>query len=177
MDFDSRLQIGIMVYLDIRIAPANMGENHRILAALAERFIKIGDCVGVILQLVPLFQQRVRASSQRAALIGVDHVAVAAHGRIARPFIARKGGEPSRLVPLCCDRVQMIPEFAFDLEIIALVTYRVEKGAVAGKIHIILDPADADRLAALPVQVAPETGMLRLGNDQWPGGEIIAVVG
>ena len=71
----------------------------------------------------------------------------------------------------------MVPEFAFDLEIIALVTYRVEKGAVAGEIHIILDPADADRLTALPVQVAPETGMRRVGDDQWPGGELIAVVG
>ena len=83
MDFDSRLQIGIMVYLDIRIAPANMGENHRVLAALAKRFIKVGDGVGVILQLVPLFQQRVRASPQHTALIGIDHIAVAAHSRVA----------------------------------------------------------------------------------------------
>ena len=57
------------------------------------------------------------------------------------------------------------------------MTYRVEEGAVTGKIHIILDPADADRLAALPVQVAPETGTRPLGDDQWPGGELIAVVG
>ena len=71
----------------------------------------------------------------------------------------------------------MIPEFALDLEIIALMAYRVEKGAVAGEIHIILDPADADRLAALPVQVAPETGKRPLGDDKRPGGELIAAVG
>ena len=63
----------------------------------------------------------------------------------------------------------MFPEAAFDLKVVALMAHGVEKGLVPGEIHIILDPPDADGLAALPMKIAPESSMIGFGDDKRPG--------
>ena len=169
MNLHRGLEIGVMVDFDIRVTAADMREDDRILATFAERRIEVGNGVRVMFQLVALFKQRVRTAPKRASLIRVDDIPVTADRCVAGPFISREGGETSRLVPFGGDIVQMVPEPAFDLEIIALMAHRIKERLVAGEIHIILDPPNADGLAALAMQIGPVSGQLARGDHQRPG--------
>ena len=83
MDLDGGFQRGVMVNLDIGVSPADMREDHCVLATLAQRRIKIRDGVRVILYLVAGFDQRMRTAPECAALICIDDVAVPADRGIA----------------------------------------------------------------------------------------------
>ena len=53
-------------------------------------------------------------------------------------------------------RVQLAPERARDLEVVALVAHHVEEGLVAAELEIVARRVGAERLVRLAVRVAPE---------------------
>ncbi len=54
------------------------------------------------------------------------------------------------------ERVQLAPERARDLEVVALVAHHVEEGLVAAELEIFARRVGAERLVRLAVRVAPE---------------------
>ena len=63
----------------------------------------------------------------------------------------------------------MLPEDILDLEIVALMADHIQKGPVAGEVHIVLDTADADCLTTLPMKIAPVSGKGAIIDNDWPG--------
>ena len=90
------------------------------------------------------------------ALVAVVHVAVAADRRVGRPLVARDAHEAAGLVELARQRVQLAPERAGDLEVVALVAHDVEEGLVAAELEVLARRVGAERLVGLAVRVAPE---------------------
>ena len=84
-----------MGVFDVGIAPADMGDDHGVLAfERAEQLVRGVDGVGRGLAL----DQDVRRAADRPALVAEEDVAVAAHAGVARPFVARQADEAARLV-------------------------------------------------------------------------------
>ena len=71
------------------------------------------------------------------------------------------------------ERVELAPERAGDLEVVALVAHDVEEGLVAAELEVFARRVGAERLVGLAVRVAPEVherqcpGPRRAGD--WPG--------
>ena len=59
-------------------------------------------------------------------------------------------------------RVQLAPERAGDLEVVALVAHDVEEGLVAAELEVGARVVGAERLVGLPVRVAPEVHQRRI---------------
>ena len=110
---------------------------------------RIGGVVAEVLD------QRARGAADGAALRGEDHVAVAAEGGVARPFVAWHEDEAARRIEDGEGAVEIGPAFGGDLEVVALVADGVHAGEVARIAGQGVDRAGADRLPALPVQVGP----------------------
>ena len=107
------------------------------------------------------------------ALVAVMHVAVAADRRVGRPLVAGDAHEPARLVELLRQRVELAPERAGDLEVVALVADDVEEGLVAAELEIFARRVGAERLVGLAVRVAPEVHQRQCPRPRragdWPG--------
>jgi len=99
-----------------------------------------------------------RGAPYLSTLVAEIHVTVTADRGIARPLVTGQSQKSVILVELSREIVDLLPEGIVDLEIIGLVAGCVEKGEVARKLEILARGIDADRLAALPVHVAPESG-------------------
>ena len=163
-----------MGVLDIRVAPADMRDDDRVLAVeRAEQLIRRVDRVGRGLAL----DQDVRRAADRAAFVAIEDVAVAAHAGIARPFVAGQADELARHVEFRGEPVELLPERVGDLKVVALVADHVDEGRIARIAEIAFRRAHADGLAALSVQVAPVAAQRR-GRDHAQrigAGKLLAV--
>ena len=90
------------------------------------------------------------------AFVAVVHVAIAAHGGVRRPFVARDADELTWPVEVFCQGVEFAPERAGDLEVIALVAHDVEVRLVPAELEIFPRRIGAQCLVRLAVRVAPE---------------------
>src|SRR5207245_1953482 len=78
---------------DIGVAPADMGDDHRVLACkCAKQLIRRVDGSARGLS----FDENVRRAPDRAALAPEEDIAVAAHAGIARPLVTAPADEPAR---------------------------------------------------------------------------------
>ena len=71
-------------------------------------------------------------------------IAIAADGRVGAPFIARNAHEFSGDIEFPRQRIEFAPEFAGDLEIIALMADDVEKRLVTAELkysRVVLVPS------------------------------------
>ena len=98
----------------------------------------------------------VRGAVDGLALVPVVHVAVAAHGRVGGPLVARDADEAARPVEFARERVELAPERTRDLEVVALMPHDVEEGLVAAELEILARRVGAEGLVRLAVRVAPE---------------------
>ena len=90
---DGALEPAVMGIFQIGIAPADMGDDHGILAGeRAKQLVGGVDGVGRGLAL----HQDVRRAADRPAFAAEENVAVAAHAGVARPFVARQADEAAR---------------------------------------------------------------------------------
>src|SRR6185295_9873899 len=63
--------------------------------------------------------------------------------------------EAARLVEGARQRVELAPERAGDLEVVALVAHDVEEGLVAAELEVFARRVGAERFVGLPVRIAP----------------------
>ena len=99
------------------------------------------------------------------ALAPVMHVAVAADRGVGRPFVAGDANEAARLVEFLGQHVQLAPERAGDLEVVALMAHHVEMRLVAAEGKIIARRIGAERFVRLPVGIAPEMHQRRIRGE------------
>ena len=165
---------GVVRVLDVGVAAADVGDHHAVLArepgeqrVRVVRVRRLVDHVGRVGDL------GVRGAVDGLALVAVVHVAVAADGGVGRPLVAGDAHEPAGLVELAGERVELAPERAGDLEVVALVAHDVEEGLVAAELEVFARRVGAERLVGLAVRVAPEVherqcpGRRRAGD--WSG--------
>ena len=74
------------------------------------------------------------------------HITVTANGRVAGPFVSRKGDETALVEKLGREIIQVSPELVINLEVVGLMAGEIEKGAIAGEGEIISRCTDTDRL-------------------------------
>src|SRR5262249_15939625 len=87
------LEPPIVGAFDIRIAPAHMSDDHRVLASKRAKQLAGGvDGSGRGLP----FDEDVRRAPDRAAFAPEEDVAVAAHAGVARPLVAWQAHETAR---------------------------------------------------------------------------------
>src|SRR5262249_24197821 len=111
--------------LDTRVAPADMGDDHRVLAfKRAKEFIRRVDGPARGLP----FDQDVRRAPDRTAFATEEDVAVAAHAGVARPLAAGKAHETARRIERRGQSIELGPERVGDLKIVALVADHVDEG-------------------------------------------------
>ena len=103
-----------------------------------------------------------RGAVDGLALVAVVHVAVAADRRVGRPLVAGNAHEATGLVEFAGERVELAPERAGDLEVVALVAHHVEEGLVAAELEVFARRVGAQRLVRLPVRIAPEVHQRRV---------------
>src|SRR4030095_2120848 len=80
---------------DIRVAPADMGDDHRVLAFERAKEL-IGRVDGSARGLS--FDEDVRRAPDRAAFAPKEDIAVAAHAGVARPLVAWQAHETARRI-------------------------------------------------------------------------------
>jgi hypothetical protein len=129
---DGGLQRGIMGKPEIGVAAANVCDDHAVLSLKPRKeligVVRIRDLIRHILWRGNLGMTR---AVQRLALVPVVDVSVAANRGVGRPLISREADEPARRVELGRQRVELPPEAARDLEVVALVPNDIEMGPVA----------------------------------------------
>ena len=135
--------------------PCKLGEQR-------VRVVRVGRLVGDVDRIRDL---RVRGAMDGLALVAVVHVAVAADRRVGRPFVAGDADEAAGLVELRRQRVELAPEGAGDLEVVALVAHDVEEGLVAAELEVFARRVGAERLVGLAVRIAPEVHQRRVRGD------------
>ena len=105
MHLDAAFEPPVMGVADIGVAPADMGDDHGVLAVQrAEQLIRGVDGVGR----GPALHQDVRRATDRPALAAEEDVAVAAHAGIARPFVAGQADETARRVEFGREPVELL---------------------------------------------------------------------
>src|SRR5262249_43136743 len=158
---DAALEPSVMGALDVGVAPADMGDDHGVLAVERAEELVGGKNRGGR-GAAP--DQDVGRAADRAALAAEEDVAVATHAGIARAFVARQADEAAGRVELRGQTVELFPERVGDLEIVALMADDVDEGLVARVAEIAFRRPHADGLAALTVQVAPVAPERRCGD-------------
>ena len=128
MHLDRAFEPRIVAHRDVRVPPADVGEDHAVL--VLERPEQILCGVGVGPDVGEIVDERVRGPVNRATLLEEQHVAVAAEPGVARPLVARECDEPTVGVELGGQLVQVVPERRGDLEVVALVAAHVEERPV-----------------------------------------------
>ena len=90
-----------------------------------------------------------------AALVAIEDIAVAAHARVAGPFVARHADEAPWLVECGGQPVELLPEFVGYLKVVALMADDIHERLIARVAKVAFCRIGADRLAALRMQIAP----------------------
>ena len=143
--------------LDVGVAPADVGRHHAVAAPkLLEQRVRVMRVGALVDDVGRIGDLGMRGAVHGLALVAVVHVAVAAHGGVGRPLVSRNAYEAARLVELGGQRVELAPEGAGDLEVVALMAHDVEEGLVAAELEILSRGVGAERLVGLAVGVAPE---------------------
>ena len=158
----------------VRIPPADMGDDHGVLACeRAKQLVGGVDGIGRGLAV----DQDMRRAADGAALAPEEDVAVATHAGVARPLVARQADEAARLVELGGQPVELLPERVGDLEVVALVSDHVDEREIARVAEIAFRRAHADGLAALSVQIGPVAPQRRRPNhaQRVGAGDFLAV--
>jgi len=126
----------IVDILDVGVATANVRYHHAILAP------QPGDQLVRGVRIVPLVRDVRRISDlcvlgpvNGSAFMAIVHIAVAAHGRVRRPFIAWYAHATAGPVELLAQCVELPPDRGRDLEIVALVAHDVQEGLIAAELE------------------------------------------
>ncbi len=152
MHLDAALESPVMSAFDIRVAAANMGDDHRVLAS--KRVKQLAGGVNGRGR-GRAFDQDVRRAADGAAFAPEEDVTVAAHAGIAGPFVARQAHEAAGHIERGRQPIELGPERIGDLKIVALMADDVDEGFIARIAEIAFRRAHADGFAALSVQIAP----------------------
>ena len=157
MHLDGGLELRVMGIADVGITAADMRDHDAIFALQPPeevvRGMRVGCLVGDVGRIGDL---RMRGAVNSLALAPKVHIAVAADGRIGRPFVAGDADKSAGPVERARQPIQLGPERAGDLEVVALMAHHIEEGLVAAELEIFTRRIGAQRLVRLTVGVAPE---------------------
>lgn len=95
---DRALQHAVMGVVQVGVAATDMGHAQHLLGLGAQGGVQGADIQRIGGLVAEVLDQRARGAADGAALPGEDHVAVAAKGGVARPFVARQEDEAARRV-------------------------------------------------------------------------------
>ncbi len=161
--FHGALQPAVVRHRDVGVASADMRDHDGVLGG--DRAEQIFGGVAIAVGRILAVDQNAGGAEDRPSFVAVEDVAVAAHAGVARPFVTRHADEAARHVEFGGEPVELVPERVGDLEVVALVADDIDEGLVARVGEIAARRIGADRLAALPVQVAPVAPQRRVRHD------------
>ena len=154
MDLDRRFEPGVVRVGDVGVAPADMRDDDRVFLR-GQRLEEVARGRAVALHAGAIGEEGARRAPDRPPFVAKVDVVVAADGGVAGPLVAGEGDEPAIVLELGGEAIELLPERLRDLEVVGLVPHHVEEGEVAGEGEVGPRAVDADRLAALAVQIAP----------------------
>ena len=163
VDLDRGLDPRVVGVLDVRVAPADVGGDERVLAL--ERGEEVPRAVAVGLRMRRVVDEGPAGAVDGPPLVPVPDVVVAPERGVAGPLVAGEGHEAPRLVELGGELVELAPEVVRDLEVVPLVAADVEERPVAGEREVVARGVGADGLLALAVQIAPVVAVRGIGLD------------
>ena len=150
---DERRQIRVVRVQRRGTAPL-MGDDEDVVAT-AVGLVQLLGGVGPRGLRLALGGQPVRRAADLGLVAPEIDVVVAAERRVRRPLVTEERDELARVVEVPDRLLDLRPELVGDLEVVAGVRGEVEERTVTRVIEVLLDGPGPDRLAGLPVQVAP----------------------
>ena len=157
VDLDRGLDPRVVGVLDVRVAPADVRGDERVL--VPERGEEVPRAVAVGLRVGGVVDEGPAGPVDGPPLVPVPDVVVAPERGVPRPLVAGEGHEAAGLVELRGEVVELAPERVGDLEVVPLVAADVEERPVAGEREVGAGGVGADGLLALAVQIAPEVAV------------------
>ena len=163
VDLDRGLDPRVVGVLDVRVAPADVRGDERVL--VPERGEEVLRAVAVGLRVGGVVDEGPARPVDGPPLVPVPDVVVAAEGGVAGPLVAGEGHEAAGLIELGGELVELAPERVRYLEVVPLVAADVEERPVAGEREVVSGRVGADGLLALAVEVAPIVAVRGVGLD------------
>ena len=166
VDLHGFFKAAVMGHLYVGVAAAAVGKDHHVPFPVGRQgFEQVVGRRAIRRDIGPVLDQCVGRPPDLASLFGEVDVAVPAKTRVARPLVARKNHEFSVLLEPGRELVQPLPKPVGDLEIVALMPRRVDKGAVPGEGEIVAGVTGADGLFRLAVKVGPVVNPVGVFDD------------